>query len=499
MKKKPFRPVFSDIAGISGLKVTVMGLGLNGGGLASALFFARRGAEVTVTDMKTEEQLCPSIRQIEEAGVTVRYALGGHKEADFSTADLVIKNPGVKMQGNPYLAAASAVETDISVFLRLNRAPVIAVTGSKGKSSTAAAIHYGLVNSGFTAFLGGNITVSPLTFLEKTADHTPVVLELSSWQLGDLKGIGGMESPEEAASLGEAMLRPKIAVITPIVPDHQNWYGSMDAYVADKKIIYQGQNTEGWTICNRCDGWGEQFAAETKAKTLWYSDSPLAKELSGAWIKKDGTAVMRFPFRDRFPFEERIILPARLAVPGEHMKQNIMNAGQVLAVMGVSPDRIAEVLSSFPGVEHRLEFFHRWQSNDGRAEVLFYNDSAATVPEAAAAAVNAFDTPPIMICGGTDKELDFTPLAAALPRAGKIYLLAGSGTEKLISLLEQQGTAYEGPFSSIEETLQAIGQALPPEGSRTAVLSPGAASFGMFVNEFDRGNKFKEAVRKVFP
>jgi UDP-N-acetylmuramoylalanine--D-glutamate ligase len=313
-----------------------------------------------------------------------------------------------------------------------------------------------------------------------------------------------MESPEKA------VLRPKIAVLTPIVPDHQNWYGNMDAYVADKKIIYQGQDAEGWTICSRCDGWGERFAAETKARVLWYSDSPLPKELSGAWTEQDGTAIMRFPFDgDRASYlrdsenlgsqEERPILPARLTVPGKHMKQNIMNAGQVLAVMGVTPERIADVLVRFPGVEHRLEFFHRWQSGDGRAEMLFYNDSAATVPEAAAAAVEAFDMPLIMICGGTDKELDFTPLAAALPRAEKIYLLAGSGTEKLVSLLKQQGTAYEGPFSSLEETLRAVRKALPPEGRRIAVLSPGAASFGMFVNEFDRGNRFREAVRKVFP
>jgi UDP-N-acetylmuramoylalanine--D-glutamate ligase len=278
----------------------------------------------------------------------------------------------------------------------------------------------------------------------------------------------------------------------------------MDSYVADKKIIYQGQTSEDWLICHRNDGdeshrWGEQFAAETKAQVLWYSDYPLPADLLGAWTTEDGTSVMRFP-------KEQTILPARLAVPGKHMKQNILNAAQVLAVMGVSPERISDVLAHFPGVEHRLEFFHRWQSVDGKAEIAFYNDSAATVPEAAAAAVTAFDSPPIMICGGTDKGLDFTPLAealraaqrAALPQAEKVYLLAGSGTEKLITILQQQGTAYEGPFSSLEDTLLTIRQELPPEGNRIVVLSPGAASFGMFVNEFDRGNKFREAVRSVF-
>ena len=206
-------PPFSTLADIAGLRVTVMGLGLNGGGLASARFFARHGAEVTVTDMKSAAELAPSIEALAEF-TAIRFVLGTHELDDFSNADMVLKNPGVKLAGNRYLESAKSIESDVSVFLRLSQAPVLAVTGSKGKSSTVSALHYGMKQLGYPVFLGGNITVSPLSFLEETGPDTPVVLELSSWQLADLRGRG--------------LLKPRVALITPIMSDHQNWYGSME-------------------------------------------------------------------------------------------------------------------------------------------------------------------------------------------------------------------------------------------------------------------------------
>ncbi|MDE6736274.1 MAG: UDP-N-acetylmuramoyl-L-alanine--D-glutamate ligase, partial [Treponemataceae bacterium] len=229
MSDEPLPPVphtyphgccFSTPADIAGKNVTVMGLGLNGGGEATVRFLLSHGANVTVTDMKTADALAATIASLQNdpslAHEHLRYVLGEHRMEDFANADCVIKNPGVKYDGNPFLAAAKAIETDISLFLHFSKAPIIAVTGSKGKSSTVSAIHYGLQKAGFTAFLGGNITVSPLTFLDQTDESTPVVLELSSWQLADLRG--------------RKALKPKIALITKIIPDHQNFYHSMLAY-----------------------------------------------------------------------------------------------------------------------------------------------------------------------------------------------------------------------------------------------------------------------------
>ena len=157
---------FEKLSDIKEKKVTIMGLGLNGGGEAAVRFFVKHGASVTVTDMKDKAALFPTLKRLSEFENRVTYVLGKHRLQDFSDAYCVIKNPGVKIEGNKYLAKAKNIETDISIFLHFSPSPIIAVTGSKGKSSTVSAIHYGLKKAGFNAFLGGNITVSPLTCLE---------------------------------------------------------------------------------------------------------------------------------------------------------------------------------------------------------------------------------------------------------------------------------------------------------------------------------------------
>lgn len=451
-----------------------MGLGLNGGGLASARFFAEHGAKtIVVTDMKTEAELASSVAAL-RGYPTIRFALGGHHIEDFQSADIVVKNPGVKAAGNPYLAAARAVETDISIFLRLSAAPILAVTGSKGKSSTVSALHYGLRQCGIPAFLGGNITVSPLGFLAETNANTPVVLELSSWQLGDLACC--------------PQLKPKIALLTPIMPDHQNWYGSMERYVADKKMIYRNQTKDDYTICNYDDEWGKVFAAETAGTVCWYSMKPLPPHLLGAWIAEDGSARIRLE-----PGQDALLLPPELSVPGKALKQNVMAASLALALYGVDVQKIPGCMQAYSGIPHRLERFYETE------HFIFYNDSAATIPEAAAAAVNAFDRPVIMITGGTDKKLDFTALAPELKKAKALFLLAGTGTDKLLLLLQAQHTPYFGPFDNLTALLEALRSEMTGVPAHIPVVfSPGATSFGMFKNEFDRGNCFKEAVRQCW-
>ncbi len=457
-------PPFSTLADIAGLRVTVMGLGLNGGGLASARFFARHGAEVTVTDMKTAAELAPSIEALAEFPA-IRFILGTHELDDFSNADMVLKNPGVKLAGNRYLESAKSIESDVSVFLRFSQAPVLAVTGSKGKSSTVSALHYGMKQLGYPVFLGGNITVSPLSFLEETGPDTPVVLELSSWQLADLRGRG--------------LLKPRVALITPIMSDHQNWYGSMDAYVADKKLLYADMGPESRLLCNADDGWGAIFASETRAAVHWYTggDTLPDSASNGAWLTGDGRGIMR---KDS---NETDILPEKLAVPGAHMRQNLLNAAQMMVLYGADAKAAGDALATFPGIEHRLEFFHEENG------VRYYNDSAATIPEAAAAAAASFEKPVILLCGGTDKNLEFTPLAEAARNVQRLLLLDGTGTEKLIPLLAERNIPFDGPFGSLEALVEAAKRRASP--GDIVVFSPGATSFGMFKNEFDRGRKFK--------
>jgi UDP-N-acetylmuramoylalanine--D-glutamate ligase len=457
-----------DPNAIPGMKVTVMGLGLNGGGLASAQFFARRGAEVTVTDLRGREALAASLAALE--GLPVRLVLGRHEQSDFEKADLVVKNPAVS-PGSPFLRAArehgAAVETDISIFLALAKNPVLAVTGSKGKSTTASAIAFGLARVAPGTRLGGNIAVSPLSFLDELPGRAPVVLELSSWQLGDLRGRG--------------LLRPVVSAFTVILPDHLDKYPGMAEYVADKKAIFQEQQPGAKAVFNLDDPWQREFPRETRATSYFYSAGRLPDGMRGAWLEEDeGRALVA----DAAKPPAAILGPTR--VPGAHNRMNLLCAGLALRLFGVKAEVVRKSLAEFPGVEHRLEMFLEWRG------IRFYNDSAATIPHATAEAVRALEKPIVLIAGGTDKNLDFSPLRALARKPAAIVLLEGTATEKISALLDKEGVRYEGPFSELAPAVEAAIAAAGPGGS--VLFSPGCTSFGMFLNEFDRGARFKRTV-----
>jgi UDP-N-acetylmuramoylalanine--D-glutamate ligase len=453
-------------------RVTVMGLGLHGGGLASALFFARHGAQVTVTDHRRDPSAFePFLAELAAHGV--RTVLGRHEEGDFLQTDLVVKNPAVPLS-SPFLALAREkgvpVETDLSIFLGLCPGPVLAVTGSKGKSTAATALARCLQTRHPGCRLGGNITVSPLDFLEDLQPEDPVVLELSSWQLGDLRGRG--------------LPAPQVALATRILPDHQDKYPDMESYLADKKVLFASQRPGQFAVLNADDPWQRDFPGVTAAQVHWYSRAALEPGRRGAFL--EGRVGLR-----REAGRTETLLPARLAVPGEHSRLNLLAAALGARLFGLEAETIAAALASFPGIEHRLELV---AERDG---VRIYNDSAATIPEAAAAALSALPAPVFLIAGGTDKNLDFRPLAEAAGRAAGIYLLAGSGSRKIERLFRAEGVPFEGLFAELAQALARAWEAARraaasgPAGA-TLLFSPGCASFELFLNEFDRGRKFKE-------
>lgn len=431
------------------MKVTVMGLGLNGGGLASAVYFAKRGDEVTVTDLRDETVLAPTLEQLKP--YPIRYVLGEHRIEDFQNADCVIKNPAVK-KDSPFLQAAARVETDITVFLRRCSNPIIAVTGSKGKSTTAGALTHILKECGKNPFLGGNITVSPLTFIEEAERNpeSPVVLELSSWQLADIRDV------EEATET--VLLKPKAAVITNILRDHQNAYNSFEDYVDDKRFIYRHQTADDLLILPS-DDYGKRFAQETAAETIFadqIDDSVTAKTL---------------------------------AVPGAHSRKNIAAAAFIALRFGCLPDLVKKATASFPGVPFRLE-------NRGTFKnITFYNDTAATIPDAMLAACRSFNLPIYLITGGTDKDLDLRPFGKIPENVRHISLLYGSATEKALATTDLKNKPYAGPFRSMKEAFaDAIRAANESQEPSVLLLSPGAASFELFMNEFDRGRQFNTEI-----
>jgi len=443
-----------------------MGLGLHGGGLNSAIFFAESGAQVTVTDLRDRSTLKPSLEKLK--AYAIAYTLGQHREEDFTKSDLIIKNPAVP-RNSPFLKVAAAkevpVETDLSIFLGLADNPIIAITGSKGKSTAASAIHYTLLSAYPAARLGGNITTSPLSFLPELKPGDPVVLELSSWQLADLSG--------------KSLLRPRISMVTNILPDHQDRYDRMEDYVADKKLIFREQGEKNYAIFNYQDPYQSSFAAQTRAKAFFFSDSPLPALTEGAFL--EGSAGW---IRNADKLEQ--LLDEELSIPGRHNRLNLLAAGLAASLFGLPVEKIRAALKDFPGIEHRLELFER------KKGLKFYNDSAATIPQATAAALKSLRPPITLIIGGTDKKLDFSPLMEVIHLADSIFLLTGSASEKMRKLFDQRGVAYTGPFDNLKKTLMAAVAESQPGGS--ILFSPACTSFGMFLNEFDRGRKFKALV-----
>jgi UDP-N-acetylmuramoylalanine--D-glutamate ligase len=449
-----------------------MGLGSNGGGVAAARFFAAHGAKVTATDLRSAESLSSSIA--ERSGFDFSYTLGEHRESDFRNADLVIKNPAVSAD-SPFLAMSREVETDISIFLAFSRSPVLAVTGSKGKSTVVSALSHILRPAYPKVKLGGNITRSPLSFLDELmADgeekDIPVILELSSWQLSDLKGKG--------------LLKPRVSAVTNLLHDHQNFYHDMETYAADKAEIFSSQGPEDKTLTYYDDPWGRRFFIQTPAQPFFFSHESLPQICDGGYLLPAGSA-SGGGFRQKGT--EIPILPPALSVRGEHMRLNLLCAASIAFLYGCDPDIIRRQAGSFAGIEHRLEEVAIVRG------VMFVNDSAATIPDAAAAGLSSFTEPVILIAGGADKNLDFTGLADTARKAKGVVLLAGSATAKLSESLRAAGVSFSGPFTSFPEAVSAAFASAA--AGDVVLLSPGCASFGMFQNEFERGKRFREIVQ----
>ncbi|MBI3305023.1 UDP-N-acetylmuramoyl-L-alanine--D-glutamate ligase [Candidatus Parcubacteria bacterium] len=421
-------------------RVLIMGLGLHGGGVGAARFFAQAGAQVTATDLRSASELAPSLKALE--GLPVRYVLGRHREEDVLHTDLVIQNPGVPAN-SPYLRVARragiAIDTDVGVFARLCPAPTIGITGTKGKSTTATLIAQCLKRHFKSVVLAGNIRTSVLSVLGAISPATKVVLELSSWQLEGLAKI---------------RFSPHMAVITNIFPEHLNRYRSFDAYARAKGLIAKHQTRQDHLFIPHGNPLIRKVTAGTKARVH-------------VWSRRDA-------------------LPDDLRVRGEHNYENMRAAQAVARFIGVSKADVGRVFKSFRGLEGRCEVVRRLGG------ITYINDTTATMPEAAIAAIEAMPRPPIVIAGGADKNLDYSGLARAIERRAKaVVLIRGSATDKLKPEL---GGRPPEVGSMAQAVRLARKQARPGD---TVLLSPGAASFGLFLHEFDRGQKFVEAVSKL--
>ncbi|MBM7843132.1 UDP-N-acetylmuramoyl-L-alanine--D-glutamate ligase [Herpetosiphon giganteus] len=419
-------------------RITVMGLGVHGGGLGVTRFLLEQGAHVIVTDLRSAEVLQPSLAAL--AGLPVEFVLGEHRDQDFELVDMVIRNPGVPRESR-YLqlarAAGVAIEMEMTLFFRLCPAPIIGITGTKGKTTTTTLTGAMLREVYPDTVVAGNLRVSALEQLPRISAQTPVVLELSSWQL---------------EGLGEAGLSPEYACVTNLSPDHLDRYGSMADYGLAKQQIFLYQNPDDVVVLPKHDLIVKTWANEAPGRVIWF----------------DGN--------EGWPLGQ---------LQGQHNALNIAAAAALAQAYGIPDAAIRNAIEHFAGVEHRMELVREING------VRFVNDTAATTPTAAAAALNSMSSPVILIAGGADKKLAWTPLVEAIQQSSQLkqlIILDGTGSPALTAAL---GTEQER-YQSFEQAIRAAFSLA--EAGDTILLSPGAASFGMFRNEFHRGEEFRRIV-----
>lgn len=429
-------------------KVLILGLGVNQGGLGSAKFFAKCGAKVLVTDLKDERALNSSLKEL-EGFKNIKYTLGGHKFEDIDWADLIIKNQAIKPE-NEFIHYAKAknkvIETDIGIFIsKVNPKQIIGVTGSKGKTTTSSLIYYALWEKYSNLVLAGNIGISVLDALDKINKETLVVLELSSFQL---------EAFEDHKAA------PKYAVITNIFPEHLNYYASMENYISAKRIIAKYQGEGDWLFLNKDDEISNSavFLNGLGGTIIYFSSTDLPEGFKGV-------------------------------LPGEHNKLSYAAALAVSKVLGIGEEEALLNMNEFNGAEFRLQMVKKL---DG---IKIINDSAATNPDATIQALKTYPSS-ILICGGMDKNLDYSALSDHIDKYAKsVYFLDGTATDKIKSGIKHF-KILRSTYSDLNKLLHDV--AVEAQKGDTIVFSPGATSFNLFQNEFDRGHKFNLAVEKSF-
>lgn len=434
-------------------RVLILGLGQfpKGSGVSAALLFARLGAKVTVTDLKTAKALKENVATLKKFK-NVRFVLGKHDLQDVRDAEFIVPNQRVR-QSAPEIKLARKlgipIQTEIALFLNRCPAKVIGITGTRGKSTTTSLIAHLLKGGKKKVWLGGNILISPLTFLSKIKKDDIVVLELSSFQ---------------TESLSEA--RPvDIAVVTNLMRDHLNAYADMEEYAEAKAQIFRYQKPAQFVILNADDTYGDR----------WMNEAP--------------SRVQLFSSRDRLPIKR-----SDFPLIGEH---NVMNAhAAVLAAKaaGASATQIKKGLKTFKGLDNRLQTIRMWNG------IRFVNDTTATTPDGTIAAIEALQADHHhlwIISGGADKALDY----AELGKISKKYhphihfiMLPGDASLKMYDALLHMKGHIHGVKDLAEAVRVAKQHAIKGD---VIVLSPGAASFNQFKNEFDRGEQFNELVKKI--
>ncbi len=447
---------------LKGKKVLVVGLGVSG--FAAALFLRRRGAQVTVSDLRSAEVLSKHIPALLDAGVNVE--AGGHGHATFRRQDLIVLSPGVA-PNTPEMDEARTFQIPIigevelaSLFLKTE---ILSITGSNGKTTTTTLAGEILRAGGVTTLVGGNIGLPAIELVDAPENRPGAwsVLELSSFQLETVDTF-----------------RPKIAVLLNLTPDHLDRHGNLENYAAAKERMFARQTADDFLVLNADDARVQQAASRAHSQVFWFSRTKLVRQ--GACVHQ-GVVVFR---ASETASLEPIVPVAEISLKGAHNVENVLAAVCAARLAGMHAEAIAQAVRGFHAVEHRLEFVATVRGVD------YYNDSKATNVDSTMKALESFPGGIHLILGGKDKKSDYTTLRPLLKERVKRVYTIGAAAEKI-----------EAHITGAVEVVHA--ETLPTavakahdaaEAGDVVLLAPACSSFDQFENYEQRGHAFKQLV-----
>jgi UDP-N-acetylmuramoylalanine--D-glutamate ligase len=448
---------------LSGRRVLVVGLGKSG--VAAAFFLKEHGARVTVSDAKTEDQLREHIPALLDRGIVVE--AGRHGERTFRDQDLIIVSPGVPYD-EPHLQAARALGVtvigEVELAARFLKGPIVAITGSNGKTTTTSLVGEIFSKSGLKTQVGGNIGKPVIEMVAGSTPETWNVLEISSFQLETIESF-----------------HPKIAVVLNVTPDHLDRHRTFEGYVTAKARIFENQTSSDFAVLNMDDPTCVALAQQVKAQVRGFSRREAVK--SGAYIK-DGKVF----FRD--DAGEREIMPlSAIGLKGAHNQENVLAAVCAATLAGCKPAQIMNAVREFRAVEHRLEFVANINGVD------YYNDSKATNVDATIKALESFAGGIHLILGGKDKGSDYSVLNALLRERVKRVYTIGAAAGKIEAQISPAPQSVVIHAETLETAVRKAAEAAV--AGDVVLLAPACASFDQFTSYEHRGRAFKELVNAL--
>ena len=440
-------------------------VGLGRSGVASALFLKMHGARVTVSDAKSEDQLREHIPTLLDAGIAIE--TGGHGERTFHNQDLIVVSPGVPVDAQPIVQARALgqpVIGEIELAAQFLKGPIVAITGSNGKTTTTTLVGQVLAAGGLPTLVGGNIGTAAISLASRATPDTVIVLEVSSFQLETIRSF-----------------RPKIAVVLNVTPDHLDRHRTFGAYVDAKARIFENQEPEDFAVLNADDPTCVELGGRTHGQVFWFSRKTEAE--LGVFMRGN-QIIFR---RSKIGSEEGIMPVSDIPLKGAHNVENVLAAACVGVLMGCDAKKIRAAVESFKAVEHRLEYVATIRGVD------YYNDSKATNVDATIKALESFPANIHLIVGGKDKGSAYTVLNDLLRQRVKRVYTIGAAAEKIESQIRGAGEVVSS--GTLESAVKQASAAAQP--GDIVLLAPACASFDQFENYEHRGRIFKELVHDL--